>query len=311
MRQAARVLLLGGGGFIGSSVAAALSARGMNLTIQTRRMTRASHLTPLPTATLVEANPHDEAALARLMPGHDAVINLIATLHAPFEAAHVEFPAKAARLAAASGVTHFVHFSALGASMTAPSAYLQSKERGEAALHNAAGGSGMSVTVLRPSVVFGEHDKFLNLFAALAKWSPFMPLGSPSALFQPVWVEDVARAVVVCLENPAAQGGTWNLVGPRIYTLRELIEFAMRASGHMRPILPLGPSLSMMQAAVFEHLPGKLIARDNVLSMRVPNTSDAPFPFLAAHDLETTAARWLGEAKTADPFAPTRERAGR
>lgn len=311
MKPVERVLLLGGGGFIGSSVAAALAARGMVITVQTRRFTRASHLSPLPTISLVEADPHSDAALKRLMTGHDVVINLIATLHAPFETAHVELPARAARIAAASGVAHFVHFSALGAAMTAPSGYFQSKERGEAGLHNVSGGSGMTATVLRPSVVFGEHDKFLNLFATLAKWSPFVPLGSPSALFQPVWVEDVARAVLECLENPDAQGGAWNLVGPRIYTLRELIEIVMRLSGHARAILPLGPSLSMLQAAVFEYLPGKLITRDNVLSMRVPNTADAPFPFFPAHDLETTAARWLGAARVADPFAHARERAGR
>ncbi|MBL8513678.1 MAG: NAD-dependent epimerase/dehydratase family protein [Betaproteobacteria bacterium] len=311
MKPVKRVLLLGGGGFIGSAVAAALAARGIGTTVQTRRIVRASHLSPLPTVGFVQADPYDDAALNRLMPGHNAVVNLIATLHAPFEAAHVDLPARAARVAAASGVTHFLHFSALGAGLTAPSGYLQSKERGESALHNVSDGSGMTATVLRPSVVFGEHDNFLNLFGTLAKWSPFIPLGSPSALFQPVWVEDVARAVVECLENPTAQGGTWNLVGPRIYTLRELIGLVMRLSGHRRPILTLGPSLSMMQAAVFEHLPGRLITRDNVLSMRVPNTSDAPFPFFAAHELETTAARWLGAAKFADPFASARERAGR
>ncbi|MBL8515114.1 MAG: complex I NDUFA9 subunit family protein [Betaproteobacteria bacterium] len=305
------MLLLGGGGFIGSSVAAALAAQGIGVTVQTRRLARATHLTPLPTVSIEEANPHREGDLVRIMPGHQVVVNLIATLHAPFETAHVELPAKAARIAAASGVDHFLHFSALGASMTAPSQYLQTKERGEVELHKAADGSGMSVTVLRPSVVFGERDQFLNLFATLAKWLPFLPLGSPSALFQPVWVEDVARAVLACLRNPAAQGGTWHLVGPRIYTLRELIQMVMRLSGHERPILPLGPALSTLQAAVFEQLPGRLITRDNVLSLRVPNTSDAPFPFFPAQDLETTAARWLGAARLADPFEPARARAGR
>ncbi|MBL8520755.1 MAG: complex I NDUFA9 subunit family protein [Betaproteobacteria bacterium] len=311
MSAASRVLLLGGSGFIGSSVAAALSARGMALTVQTRRLARASELSVLPTVNVVEADPHDEAALARLVPGHDAVVNLVGVLHAPFEAAHVELPARAARLAARAGARHFVQFSALGAAMTAPSAYLQSRERGEAGAHRAAEGSAMQVTVLRPSVVFGESDRFLNLFATLLRWSPLLPLGSPSALFQPVWVEDVARAVVHCLTEPAAAGHTWPLAGPRIYTLRELVELVMRLSGHHRPILPLGPGLSMMQAAVFEHLPGRLITRDNVLSMRVPNTSETAFPFGPAHDIETTAARWLGAVRMADPYGPARTRAGR
>ncbi len=311
MRPVTRVLLLGGSGYIGSSIAAALCGQGIQVTVQTRRAARASHLTTLPTLAIAEAGIDDEAALARLMEVHDAVVNLIATLHAPFEELHVHWPARAARIALKCGVQHFVHFSALGAAMTAPSAYLQSKERGEVDLHKVTDGQRMAVTVLRPSVVFGAHDKFLNMFASLVRWSPVVPLGSPSALFQPVWVEDVAQAVLKCLTHVPAGGGTWNLVGPRIYTLRELLELVMRMSGQVRPIVPLGPSLSMLQAAIFERLPGKLISRDNVLSMRVPNTSDAPFPFFAAHDLETTAARWLGPAGTIDPYAPARGRAGR
>lgn len=311
MKAGTRVLLLGGSGFIGTSIAGALAANGANVTVQTRRTANATHLTTLPSARVVHADPYHDSDLARAMEGHDIVINLIATLHAPFEAAHVELPTRVARHAGNLGVKHVVHFSALGASMTAPSQYLQSKERGEAELHKVADGKGLTTTVLRPSVVFGARDKFLNLFASLARWSPVIPLGSPGALFQPVWVEDVAQAVWMCLSNSAAAGGTWNLVGPRIYTLRELLDLVMRLTGHHRPILPLGPAASMLQATVFEHLPGKLITRDNVLSMRIPNTSDTPFPFLIPHDLEITAARWLSPAGLADPFGPARERAGR
>jgi NADH dehydrogenase len=312
MTTAQRVLLIGGSGFIGSSVAARLSTAGMDITIPTRRLSRAMHLALLPTVHIVEADISQAGTLERLATGMDAVIYLPGVLNGNFELVHVTLPERAACAAVAARVSRFVLMSALGASMTAPSKYLQTKERGEAAvLRVCEPFKAMQVSILRPSVVFGEGDKFLNTFARLAALAPFIPLGSTSALFQPVWVEDVARAVERCLTDPAASGRTWPLVGPRIYTLRELVEIAMRLAGHQRFIVPLGKGLAALQALVFEHLPGSLITRDNVASMQVPNTSDTPYPFGQAAELETIAAGYLTRARHVDDYCRKRETAGR
>ncbi|HEX4858991.1 MAG TPA: complex I NDUFA9 subunit family protein [Usitatibacteraceae bacterium] len=308
------VVLFGGSGFIGSAVAAQLAAQGHVVTVPTRVEARARHLSVLPTVSTVECNIADPAALARLLEGADAVVNLVGILHGDFESAHVRLPEQIAMAAAAARVSRMVQMSALAASITGPSAYLQSRERGEAAVARvAAAHPGLSVTILQPSVVFGEGDKFLNMFAALAKVAPVIPLGSPSALFQPVWVGDVARAVRISIENPACAGRTYPLAGPRVYTLRELVELAMTLSGHRRPIIGLPPALTLLQAWVFEHLPGRLITRDNVRSMQVPNTSPEPFPavFGSAHALEPIAASYLCDAQLRDGYAGLRQLAGR
>jgi uncharacterized protein YbjT (DUF2867 family) len=153
----------------------------------------------------VECDVHDEAALTRLVAGHDAVVNLVAILHgtgAAFQRAHVELPQKLARACAATGVRRVVHVSALGAAPGAASLYQRSKAAGEQALQAA----GLQLTVLRPSVIFGAEDQFLNLFARLQRVFPVMPLAGAQARFQPVWVEDVAQAVVHALQWPGTAG---------------------------------------------------------------------------------------------------------
>jgi NADH dehydrogenase len=185
--------------------------------------------------------------------------------------------------------------SALNANKDGPSHYLGSRGHGEAAVLAAAQAGALDVTIFRPSVIFGEHDKFLNMFAELVRFSPMVPLGTPDAQFQPVWVEDVARAIVQSISLEETFGKTYDLVGPRVYTLRELIEWVMAVTGHKRPILGLGATLSSIQAAVFEHLPGKLITRDNVKSMSVPSTSAQVFPplFGTAHAMESIVPDYL------------------
>lgn len=294
-----KVLMLGGSGFIGSALAARLTERNIRVTVPTRGLRRAQHLLLMPTVSVVQADIHDESALLSLMAGVDAVFNLVGILHGDFERDHVALPRLVAQCCVKAGVQRLVHMSALNADVTAPSAYLQSRDRGEAAVAAvAAAHPALKVTVFQPSVVFGERDRFLNMFAALVKFSPVVPLGSPGAVFQPVWVEDLARAMVQCLDLPETFGQAYPMVGPRIYTLRELLQFVMEATGHRRPIIGLGPTLTALQAFVFEHLPGKLITRDNVLSMRMPSTSEQGFPaiFGTAHDMETVAGAYLGHA---------------
>jgi len=279
------ILIFGGTGFIGSHVIAKLADSGCFLTVPTRRSAHATHLLPLPDVDLVvEADPHDDATLDALVRGKDAVINLVGILHGKralrgepygrdFARAHVELPKRIVAACARHGVRRYLHMSALGADRNAPSMYLRSKADGEAAAfsHPAVG-----ATVFRPSVVFGDHDQFLNLFASLQKYLPFMLLSSPDAKFQPVYVEDVAQAFVNALYDDATIGRRFELVGPKVYTLRELVRLAGTFSGHRRPVIGLPDTLGRMQAFLLEHMPGEpMMTRDNLDSMRVDNVAPA------------------------------------
>ena len=300
-----KILLLGGSGFVGTSVAQQLADEGIQVTVPTRLPVRARHLLVLPTVDVVQADIRDNEQLEQLVCGHDAVINLIGVLHdgrrdregrGDFERIHVELPRRIAQACIDSGTPRLLHMSALNASITGPSEYLQSKDRGEAAVMEIARHhSKFNVSFFRPSVIFGEHDRFLNLFADLVKVFPLIPLGSPNAKFQPVWVEDVAAAFVSSLSLDTPSGQAYALVGPRVYTLREMVEFVMQCIGTKRPILALGHGLSMLQAAAFEFLPGKLISRDNVRSMSIPNISDHPYPaiFGTPQAMESVVPTWL------------------
>ena len=231
-----KVLVLGGTGFVGRHVCEKFSRQNIHITVPTRRRSNAQHVQSLPMLDVLEVNIHDPAALSALVAGHDAVVNLVAVLHgddAAFERVHVDLPKKLAAACQQTGVTRVVHVSALGAALDAPSMYQRSKARGEAALQAA----GLDLTILRPSVIFGADDKFLNLFAKLQAVFPFMPLAGASSKFQPVWVEDVADAVVHCLVRPVAGHTALALpriieaCGPDVFTLKELVQIAARIAG--------------------------------------------------------------------------------
>ena len=311
------ILVLGGTGFVGRSVCARLVERsGGAIVVPSRRLARAKHIQFLPTVQLVEADVHDEARLARLVAGCDAVVNLVAILHgsaAEFQRVHVDLPAKLARVCLAAGVKRVVHVSALGVTDRAPSRYLRSKAGGELMLKSAR----LELSVLRPSVIFGEHDKFLNLFASLQAVFPAVPLGGAAAQFQPVWVEDVAAAVLRCLHDPATIGQTYECTGPSVFTLKALVELAGRLSGHLRPVLALPNGLARLQAAAMELLPGEpLMSRDNVDSMKVANVATGQWPGLAALGitpaaLEAIAPQYLGAGQGPARLDPWRSKAGR
>lgn len=302
MSQTGRILVLGGTGFVGRAVCERLVERsggaGGLIRVPTRRLPRGNAIRSLPTVELVEADVHDEAQLATLLVGVDAVVHLVAILHgsrAAFERAHVALPTKLARACAAAGVKRVVHVSALGVGPGAPSNYLRSKTEGEAALRDSKPGAGLDLTVLRPSVIFGAEDRFLNVFAQLQAFAPVIPLAGSSARFQPVWIEDVASAVVAALDQPATIGQTYELAGPREYTLSELVRLAGRWSGAERAQIPLPGFLGRLQATVMELLPGEpLMSRDNVASMSVPNVATGTLPGLKALGIEATALEAVG-----------------
>jgi NADH dehydrogenase len=278
------ILILGGTGFVGRSLCDQLVSRNggasAQIVVPSRQPARAQHLQPLPTVRVVAADVHDEAQLTDLMRGRDAVINLVAILHgssADFDRAHVALPRTLARACATAGVRRVIHVSALGVGPAAPSRYLRSKTAGEAVLT----GSGLDLTVLRPSVIYGEHDRFLNLFASLQAVAPVLPLAGAQAQFQPVWVQDVADAIVRCLDDPGTVGKTYECAGPEVYTLQELAQAAGRWSGHERLVIGLPDALGRSQAWAMEWLPGPtLMSRDNLDSMRQPNVASGALPGL-------------------------------
>lgn len=291
----ARIVVLGGSGFVGRATLAQLVARSgggdQRLVVPTRRLAQVRAIQSLPTVEPVQADVHDDAQLQRLLAGADAVVNLVAILHgsqAAFEHVHVTLPRRLAAACRAAGVGRLVHVSALGVAADAPSRYLRSKAAGEEALR----ASGIGATVLRPSVIFGAEDRFLNLFAAMQAFAPVVPLGGATARFQPVWVEDVARAIVACLHRPATAGQTLECAGPEELTLQDLVRLAGRLAGHERPVLPLPEALARLQAALLELLPGEpLMSRDNVDSMRVPNVATGTLPGLASLGIEAASVR--------------------
>jgi NADH dehydrogenase len=315
----ARVLLLGGSGFIGRHVAEQLVREHHSVVIPTRRHERTrADLLPLPTVDLVAADIHDDDALETLLAGCDVAINLVGILHSrpgrpfgpDFAKVHVELPRRLAGACARLGVRRLLHMSALGAAEDAPSEYLRSRAAGEQAVRRA--GSTVELTVFRPSVVYGPGDHFLGLFARLQRLMPVMAVGMAHARFQPVWVEDVARVIALAVTAREANGQTFELTGPEVFTLRELIAFAGEASGHARPIIELPAPLAWLQAWTLEHLPGRLLTRDNLRSMKVDSVSEARWPFgLRPMPLSVAGRLALGRTWPRSRFDRHRSHAGR
>ncbi|MBK8358872.1 MAG: complex I NDUFA9 subunit family protein [Comamonadaceae bacterium] len=285
-----RILILGGTGFVGRHICTRLSQAGWSAIVPSRSPAAARHLAGLPRVDVVPGDVHDEATLIRLLAGADAVVNLVAILHgseAAFEQVHVELPKKLARACAAAGVRRLVQISALGAALDGPSMYQRSKARGEAVLHTEAAADFLDLTVLRPSVIFGAQDKFLNVFAQLQRMFPLIPLAGADTRFQPVWVEDVAAAVMRCLQDDATIGQTFEACGPEVFTLRDLVRLAGQYAGvnqgRGRPVFALPMPLARLQAWLMERLPGEpLMSGDNLDSMAVDNIASGKVPGLDA-----------------------------
>ena len=296
--QRQRLLVLGGSGFVGRHVCEQLVRAGHLVTVPTRRASHAACVQTLPGLTVLETRALDEASLARLVAGHDAVVNLIAVLHgnqARFEQVHVQLPERLAQAMQTAGVRRLVHVSALGADAQGPSMYQRSKALGEAVLQ----ASGLELTLLRPSVIFGAEDHFLNLFADLQQVLPFMPLAGSRTRFQPVWVNDVAAAIVRCLHDRQTVGQTFEACGPETFTLGELVKHAGQWAGvnggQGRPVIPLPRWVGWLQALGMEMMPGEpLMSRDNLASMKVDNVASGQLPGLQALGITPAAPSAVG-----------------
>ncbi|MFZ4535191.1 complex I NDUFA9 subunit family protein [Propionivibrio sp.] len=315
-----KVLLIGGTGFVGGWIANRLSERGIRVTIPTRHRDNTKQLILLPTVYVVEADVHDPKVLASLMTGVDAVINLVGILHdgdsakpygKRFAAAHVDLPRKILAAMKQTGVRRLVHMSALRAAVDAPSAYLRSKGEGEAAV--CAAMNELDITVFRPSVIFGPGDSFLNTFATLLRLFPVMPLGGAGARFQPVYVGDVADAFAACLTDHATFGQTYELCGPRVYSLRELVDYTGELIGQQRLVINLPDTLAYLQAAFLGLLPNPPMSPDNLRSMQVESVTDGRrnYPGWQPRSLEAVAPGYLSSSTPKLRLDSYRCRAGR
>jgi len=268
------VVVLGGTGFVGRALCRRLAAAGRwRVIVTTRSLASGAPRVRLANVDLRQVDAASEAGLRGVLEGADAVVNLIAILHGTarqFHDVHVALPERVARLVSTLGGRRLVHVSALGVDDPGDSLYLQSKASGERLALDA----WPRTTVIRPSVIFGKEDRFINTFARLQRLVPFVPLACSQARFQPVWVEDVAHAIAACLERPETAGQAFECTGPDEMTLRDLVRCAGQWTGARRPIVPLPLPLAKVQAWLMEHLPGEpLMSRDNLRSMQTPNVA--------------------------------------
>ncbi|MBU3625572.1 complex I NDUFA9 subunit family protein [Polynucleobacter sp. JS-Safj-400b-B2] len=277
------ILLIGGNGFVGRVIAAQLQLAGYSVLVPTGHLSAARELRMLPKVHVEEADIHEFDELQNLcgrIKPNGAVINLVGVLHDKpakpygevFRSAHVELPKNIMTAMQLHGLKRYLHMSALGADSQGPSMYQRSKGDGEAAVK----ASNLDWTIFRPSVIFGAQDQFINLFFKLTKLFPAMPLANHQALFQPVSVDDVASAFVKSLSMPQTIHQSYDLVGPTVYTMKEIVEFAARKAKTSCVIIPMPAFIGYLQALAFEFLPGPtLMSRDNIASMQLPNTLPA------------------------------------
>jgi uncharacterized protein YbjT (DUF2867 family) len=295
-----KILLIGGSGFIGKQLAAKLAKAGHEVTLPSRhRENKRADLVLLPYLSLVSADINDDATLTRLIAGQDVVINLVGILQgneASFKKAHITLTERIIAACTAQNVNRYLHMSALGADIHGPSMYQRSKGEAEARVK----ASRLDWTIYRPSVVFGKEDQFLNLFASLLKIAPFVPLAGADTRFQPVWVQDVTQAFAMGVEDPVLIGKTLSLVGPTIYTLKELVAYTAQTIGVCRPIISLPNSLARVQASVMSLLPNPPLSHDNLDSLQVDNidtTGFAPELGWQPTALEAIAPAYLAAGK--------------
>ncbi len=315
-----KVCVLDGTGFVGRHLCCELSRRKLQIRVLTRRRERRRDLIVIPSLELVEADVHSVADLSVQMKGCDAVVNLIGILNErrrpgqDFASVHGELPSKLAEVCRYNRIGRLLHMSALGASSNGPSNYLKYKSEGENAVHRWAD-QGLHVTSFRPSVLFGPDDDFFNRFATLLAMSPIVfPLACPNARMSPVYVENVARVFADSLERKSTYGQRYDLCGPKQYTLRELVEYTAQAAGIKTRILPLGDTLSRLQARVLEWVPGKPFSRDNYLSLQVDGVCEKNgFTEFGIHptSLECIVPSYIGDEGKMDFYRDLRRAAGR
>jgi len=310
------VTVFGGSGFLGRVLVRRLATDGWRVRVAVRHPAAAEFLRPMGEVgqiSLVHADLADPASVAAAVAGADAVVNLVGILvetkRQSFQTVHADGAAAIAAATRDAGITALVQMSALGVSADSAAAYARSKAAGEEAVRAAVPGA----TILRPSVVFGPDDDFFNRFGRMARLSPLLPVftangfhvvwsgakpsldwfGGGGPRFQPVYVGDVAAAVVTVLDDPTRAGQTYELGGPTVYSMKQIMELVLESSGLHRSLLPLPMSLAMTQARLFEVLPTPPLTRDQVLMMQADNVLRGEAPGLAELGIVATPAETI------------------
>lgn len=313
------ICVLGGSGFVGRHLVPRLHRDGHTVRVLTRRRERHRELLVLPRVTVDEVDSDSVEALTAAFAGCSAVINLVGILNekgrdgSGFEAAHVALPGRVVAACRAAGVGRLLHMSALNADPDGPSHYLRSKGRGEALVHEAHG-PGLAVTSFRPSVIFGPGDGMFCRFAGLLALAPVFPLACAGARFAPVWIEDVAHCFAQALDDQATFGQRYDLCGPEVWTLHQLVAYTAEQAGMCRWIVPLGEDLSKLQAWFMEWLPGKPFSRDNIASTTLDSVCGGPFPAVFGRvpsTIEQVVPRYLGRAQKNPRYQQFRRHARR
>lgn len=297
-----QVCILGGTGFVGHHLLNALATAGYACRVPVTRPERHRDLLLVPGCTLQPMAGWGTQDLANAVAGCGTLVNLVGILNEgggrSFEQSHVTLVQTALEAAQSAGVRRYLHMSALNADAAGgPSEYLRTKGRGEALAHQTSA-RGIAVSSFRPSVIFGRGDSFFNRFAGLLRTVPGpFPLACPNARFAPVYVGDVARAMLRSLDDPATADRSYELCGPRSFSLRELVEYTAARIGRRVRVIGLGDGLSRLQARVFQHLPGGPFTLDNYLSLQVDSvcTQDGLAELgIEPTDIEAVVPTYLG-----------------
>ncbi|RKZ82910.1 MAG: complex I NDUFA9 subunit family protein [Candidatus Parabeggiatoa sp. nov. 1] len=315
-----KICLLGGTGFVGKHLINRLNKMGWQIRVLTRQREQHRDLLVLPHLELVSASVYDQKQLSEQLAGCEAVINLVGILNesgkkgAGFRKAHVELPQNVVAACLDNNIKRLLHISALNAdAKNGTSHYLRTKGEAEDFVHAA---EGLQVTSFRPSVIFGDGDSFFNQFAGLLRLpSPLFMLPSGHAKFAPVWVDDVVAAMVQTIDSPEHFGQRYNLCGPKVYTLQELVGYTAKLMGLKRYIMPLGDKSSYIAARFMEFAPGKLYSRDNYLSSKMDSVcgdnNHLPQLGITPRAVETIMPRYLTASTPRELYSTFRHQAGR
>jgi NADH dehydrogenase len=274
--RALEIAVLGGTGFVGSALVARLAAAGHRIRLPSRNPQAARHLAVLPNVERIRADVHDPEELRTVVTGSEVVINLVGILNEKgrsghgFEIAHAELTRKTVAACVETGVSRYLHMSALGALESGPSHYLRSK--GVAERHVRSAPQSLDWTIFRPSVIFGRGDSLLNRFAGLLRLSGgIMPLARADAKFSPVWIDDVVSAFEAALFGGPTSRQSYDLCGPEVMTLADLVRFTGSLAGTGAQVVALPDAVGRLQALIMDFVPGKPFSTDNFLSLTVDN----------------------------------------
>jgi uncharacterized protein YbjT (DUF2867 family) len=313
------IVVLGGTGFLGTRLAARLIKDGHQVTVLSRDAQQHKHLLVLPGLSLVNCDVYQEAQLSERFRGQDVVINLVGILNergfggTGFRRAHTQLAQNVLQAARFAGVTRLLQVSALKAAIDAPSYYLRTKGEAEKSIREQTGA--LDWTIFQPSVMFGPGDYFLNRFARLLAAIPLIfPLAKPNTRFQPVFVDDVVDALLRALHGGASSRQSYQLGGPKVYTLREIVDLVANLTGRRRWIIALPNFAARLQALIMDFVPGRPFSSDNYRSLTVDSVcSEDGFARLGIkpQSMAASARQFLGTQEDNARLSQNRSAAGR